>query len=75
MDDDEHVGKGILVYSHFSQKKTGLTRVLWCFFSGSDSESVLLGIGSPPDEFEGGQGEHVHNIHLETRGWRHRTSG
>lgn len=24
--DDEHVGKGILVYSHLSQKKTGLTR-------------------------------------------------
>jgi hypothetical protein len=41
MNDDEHVGKDILVYSPFFQKKTGPTRV--CFVFGSDSESVLLG--------------------------------
>ena len=67
----------VSLYIHiFPKRKQGLH--VFCgdfFFFGSDSESVLLGIGSPPDEFEGGQGEHVHNIHLETRGWRHRTSG
>jgi hypothetical protein len=42
------------MYIHiFPKKKTGLTRVLPFFFGFRFSESVLLGVGSPPDEFEG----------------------
>ena len=54
--DDEHMGKGILVYSHFSQKKTGLTRVFFIF--GSDSESVLQYYSwrKQPEFFEGVRG-------------------
>lgn len=63
MNDDEHVGKDILVYSQFFQKKTktGLTRV--CLFLVPIPESVLLSQGkhTPPSQpktefFEGGRG-------------------